>query len=1083
MATFAHRNQFVCSEVKIPAKILYAKSSAQFRFMIQNMIQRVFYKPRFRKPARVAFGVWLLALGWWSTAAGQRFPVSGQVVSAEDQQPMVGVRIQEKGTTNGVVTDTAGNFRLDVSSPTAVLTLRYIGFADLEEAVQGRSTLALAMASNSSVLQDVVVTGYRRELRGDVSAAISSIKSKDIENLVVVGLDQALQGQAPGVMVTQVTGSPGDDIAVRIRGAGTLGNNNPLFIIDGMPVSGNINMFAPSDIESIEVLKDGAAAAIYGARAANGVVLITTKRGKAGKPAFSFEAYSGTQYAARLPELLNAREYLTIRNEAIANANILRNPANQLPLYDPAILDTLPDINWLDQVFGPAPMQRYTLSAMGGSDNGRYYLSGEYQTQDGIFQGQSFDKYQLRFNGDIGNKIFKIGNNLSFSHTDRKLIGASGDGFGPGNELSGIRYALIAAPVFPGRYADGSFINVTSELGDPTLFGDGNANPLVFIQNTDWTIRRYRVFGNVFAELEPLKGFKLRTTLGGDFQFDREKLFKERLSAAIYEPTSLNEGRVFNQTLIWNNTADFQRTFGGHRISALAGMEAIQNHTDYLGASANNFRRTDPLFRYIDGSIPEALENIGASGIATEWALLSYFGQVGYSYQNRYVLSAAVRRDGSSRFGPNNRWGVFPSFSAAWNISNERFFRNVRFVSSLKIRGSYGRLGNQEIGIYPFSSLVRTGDRVYAFGNQIVTGASILETGNSNIRWETSTQTNAGVDATFWDDRLSLTADWFRKQTDDILVRVPTPQAGGSQRPPFVNAASVENRGVELGLIFKNRIREFNYSVGANFSTIRNKVLSIADSEPILGGFGLSDGPLTRTEPGYPVGSFFLYEMTGIFQSQEEIDAAPFQTVNTRPGDVRFADLNGDDKIDDKDRRHVGNPFPDFTFGVNLGFNWKNFDFSALIQGVQGNDVYFLYGNFAYETQLRGFNSYRDILNRWTPTKTNTDIPKVSVDDRNGNRRPSTRFLEDGSYTRLRNVTLGYNLQNALKWKGLSALRIYVTAQNALTFTKYPGLDPEIQANANDTRGLGLSSDLAVGIDWGTVPAPRTIIAGINIGF
>ena len=512
-------------------------------------------------------------------------------------------------------------------------------------------------------------------------------------------------------------------------------------------------------------------------------------------------------------------------------------------------------------------------------------------------------------------------------------------------------------------------------------------------------------------------------------------------------------------------------------------MEAIQNHTDYLGASASNFRRTDPLFRYIDGSIPEDLKNIGASGIATEWALLSYFGQAGYSYANRYVISAAVRRDGSSRFGKNNRWGVFPSISAAWNISNERFFENVNFISSLKLRASWGQLGNQEIGIYPYSSLVSTGDRVYIFGDKIVTGATIIETGNSNIRWETSTQTNIGLDASFWKERLSLTFDWFQKQTDDILVRVPIPQSGGAQRPPFINAASVENTGIELGLIYKNRVGKFNYNIGANISAIRNKVTSIADSEPILGGFGLSDGPLTKTEPGYSVGSFFLYEMQGIFQTQEEIDASPFQTKDTRPGDVKFADLNADNKIDDKDRKHIGNPFPDFTYGVNLSLNWKDFDLSLLVQGVQGNDVYFLYGNFAYETQLRGFNSYAEILNRWTPNNTDTDIPKVSTDDRNGNRRPSTRFLKDGSYLRIRNITLGYQLKNVLKIKSISGLRLYVTVQNALTFTKYPGLDSEIQANANDTRGLGLSSDLAVGIDWGTVPAPRTFIAGFKLEF
>jgi TonB-linked SusC/RagA family outer membrane protein len=1026
-----------------------------------------------------------LALGIVSTASlmAQTFTVTGTVRASDDNQALIGVSVLEKNTPKGIITDVNGHFKLEVANAEAVLIFRYTGFAEQELAVNGQANLEVTMGPAANQLQDVVVTGYRKEIRSNLTSAIATVKAKDIEKLVIVGIDQALQGQAPGVQVTQVTGSPGDDIAVRIRGAGTLGNNNPLFVIDGIPTTGSINMFSPGDIESIEVLKDGAAAAIYGARAANGVVLITTKRGKSGKPSFMFEAYTGIQNAFKLPKLLNAQEYLTIRNEAITNANTQRNVANQLPTYDPAILDTLPDNNWLDKVFNPANIQHYNLSAMGGGEFSNYYISGEYHKQDGIFKGQSFDKYQVRFNGEVGNKRFKVGQNLSFSHTDRKVIGGSGDGYGPGNELSGIRYALIAAPVFREKNANGDDIKVSSELGDANLYGDGNANPLVFINNTDWHIRRYRVFGNVFAELQIMKGLKIRSTLGADLLFENEKKFKERLSAAVYSPTSLNEGRIYNQTLTWNNTADFQRTFGEHHISALVGMEAIQNHIDYLGASANNFRSTDPLFRYIDASTPVDLKNIGASGIATEWALLSYFGQAGYTYSNRYVVGAAIRRDGSSRFGPNNRWGVFPSVSAAWNISNEAFFRPIRFVSSLKIRGSWGQLGNQEIGNYPYSSLVQTGNYVYSFGDQIVTGANVLETGNSNIKWETSTQINLGTDMSFFKDRLSFSADFFRKRTSNILVRVPIPEAGGSTRAPYVNAASVENKGVELSLIYKNRIGDFSYNIGANLSSIQNKVLSLANSEPILGGFGLSDGALTKTEPGYPVGSFFLYKMDGIFQTQAEIDASPFQSQYTRPGDVKFADINGDKKIDDKDRQHVGSPFPKFSYGMTLNCTWRNFDFSTLLQGVQGNDVYFLYGNFAYETQLRGFNSYHDILNRWTPENTNTNIPKVSVDDRNGNRRSSTRFLEKGSYMRVRNISIGYDLKSWLKLKNVGSLRLYVTAQNAFTFTKYHGLDPEIQANSNDTRGLGLSSDLAVGIDWGTVPAPRTFIAGFKIQF
>ena len=1027
------------------------------------------------------FSTFLLFL-FAAPVAAQRVTVSGTVISADDQQPLIGVSVAEKGLSNGISTDVDGKFKLEVAE-NAVLAFSYTGFVTQEIPVQGRTTIDVTLNNSENLIQDVVVTGYRREVRADVSSAISSVKGKDIERLVVTGIDQALQGQAPGVQVTQSTGAPGDDIAVRIRGAGTLGNNSPLFVIDGIPTTGNINMFSTNDIESIEVLKDGAAAAIYGSRAANGVILITTKKGKAGKPRFNFDVSAGFAQPYRLPKLLNSEQFLTIRNEAIVNANSLRDPARQLPTYDTHILDTLPNVDWLDLVFNPAPVQRYSLSAAGGSESSTFYLQGEYQNQEGIFRGQGFEKYGLRFNGEAGNKRIKIGNNLSFAYTNRKVVNSSGDGFGPGNEPSGVRYTLIAAPVFKPYNADGSYVNVSSLLGDPTLFGDGNANPLAFIDATDWTIKRYRFFGNVYAEVNILKGLKARTTLGADLTFTNEKLFKERLSAAIYNPSSLNEGRVFDQNLVWNNVLDFQRDFGRHRVSALAGMEAIQNQTNYLGASANNFSRTDPLFRYLNNSVATDIQNQGVSGIVTEWALLSYFGQVGYSFDNRYVINATVRRDGSSRFGRNNRYGVFPSVSGAWNISHERFFEPVKFVSSLKLRASWGQLGNQEIGVYPYSSLVQTGNRVYTFGGQVVTGASVVESGNSNIKWETSTQTDFGIDLSVWGDRLTFIGDYYRKVTDGILVRIPVPQTGGEQNPPYVNAGSVENKGLELGLIYKNRIKSFNYSIGGNISTVHNEVLSLAGGEPILGGFGLSDGPITKTEVGQPIGSFYLYKMEGIFQSQAEIDASPFQTADTRPGDVKFADLNGDNKIDDKDRGHFGSPFPDFTYGINVAMNWKNFDLSILGQGVQGNDVYFLYGNFAYEAQARGFNSYEEILNRWTPENTNTNIPKVSLDDRNGNRRISTRFLQDGSYFRLRNITLGYDFKAFIKTDAISSLRFYVTAQNAFTFTKYTGLDPEIQANTNDTRGLGITSDLAVGIDWGTVPAPRTFIAGFTMGF
>jgi len=1017
--------------------------------------------------------------------AAQQTEVKGKVVSAVDQEPLVGANVLEKGTQNGTVTDFNGAFTLNVA-PEAVLVFSYIGYANEEvpaEELTGTDAV-IELEERLNVLEDIVITGYKREIKSDVSTAISSVDAEDIENLPVLGIDQALQGQVAGIQVTQTTGAPGDDIAVRIRGVSTLGNNNPLYIIDGVPTTGNINMFSTNDIASIQVLKDGAAASIYGSRAANGVILITTKKGSSGRAKITFDAYAGFQETANLPELLNAEEYLLLRNEAINNANELRDPRRQLEPYDPAILDTLPDVDWLDELFNPAPIQKYALSATGGGESGSYYILGEYLNQEGVFRGQGFEKYLLRFNGEIGsNSRLKIGNNISLSFTDRDVIGSSGDGAGPGNELSGVRYTLIAAPVFPIRYPDGSYINTSTELADPMLFGDGNANPLAFVDATDWNVQRYRIFGNIYLDYSLFEGLNFRTNLGGDFLFTREKLFKERLSAAIYDPSSLSEQRIIDRNLVWNSTLDFNRQFGKHRLSGLLGIEVVQNSSDFIGASGNNFFRTDPLFRYLNTNVVEELSNVGISGIATEWSLLSYFGQLGYTFDSRYVLNASIRRDGSSRFGEDNRFGVFPSVSLAWNVSNEDFFQNQDFISGLKLRASWGQLGNQEIGVYPFSSLVEVGRRVYTFGNQVATGARVIETGNSNIKWETTTQIDVGLEFSLFDDRLSVLADYYRKRTEDILVRVPIPQAGGAQNPPFVNAGKVENRGFELALIHRNNIGDLQYSINANIATVQNEVLSLAESEPILGGFGLSDGPITKTEPGYPIGSFFLYQMEGIFQSQEEIEASPFQSDDTRPGDIKFADLNGDNVIDDEDRAHLGNPFPDFTYGLSANFSYKNFDLSIIGQGVQGNDVYFLYGNFAYETQARGFNSYRELLNRWTPGNTDTDIPKVSTDDRNGNRRISTRFLEDGSYFRLRNITLGYNFKDLIKTDFISALRLYVQVQNALTITSYPGLDPEIQANTNDTEGFNVSSDLAVGIDWGTVPAPRIYTFGLRVEF
>lgn len=1015
----------------------------------------------------------------------QELTISGIVSDEQTGETLIGVSVFAPVSDRGAVSDIDGTYSLTIPGPEKV-QFSYVGYQTFEVEVNESVTLNISLVPDVNIMDEVVVTGYRKEIKSNISGSISSVNAEDIEQLSVLSMEQALQGQVAGLQVTQVTGAPGDDIAVRIRGASTLGNNNPLYIIDGIPTTGNINMFSLRDVESIQVLKDGAAASIYGSRAANGVILITTKSGQSGEPSFSFESYYGVQESVNLPELLNAREYLTIRNEAITNANTLRDDRRQLDTYPLGMLDTLADVNWLDELFNPAAMQRYSLSATGGGEHSSFYLLGEYLNQDGVYRGQSFEKYLLRFNGQTKKGIFTVGNKFSLGFTDRDVINSSGDGAGPGNELNGIRYTLIAAPVFPIYDDEGNYINTSNVLGDPFLYGDGNANPLAFVDATNWNVKRYRGFGNVFAEIQPIPSLTLRTNLGIDFVQTNERVFKERLSAAIYDPSSLSEGRTSEQNLVWNNTADFQQKLGDtkqHLASVLIGMEAIDNRINHLGASARNFLRTNPLFRYFENNVNSELGDIGVSGITTSWGLLSYFAQAGYSYDSKYIINTSVRRDGSSRFGKNNRWGTFPAVSLAWNVSREKFMEALPLVSHLKVRASWGQLGNQEIGVYPYSSLVQTGQFVYPFGGNIVTGATIVETGNDNIKWETTTQTDLGFELSLWEDQLTILGDFYTKNTEDVLVRIPIPQTAGAVNPPFVNAGEIQNKGMDWSLIFKNRSGAWDYSISANFSTVKNKVLALSGSEPILGGFGLSDGPITRTEVGYPIGSFYLYDAIGIFQTMEEIDASPFQTQDTRPGDIKFADINGDMIIDDKDRAHLGNPFPDYIFGLSASVNYKNFDLSVLMQGVQGNDVYFLYGNFAYETPSRGFNSYKEILNRWTPDNRETSIPKVSLDDRNGNRRVSTRFLEDGSYIRCRNISLGYDFTDLINMNWIKGLHWYVSSQNLFTITKYPGLDPEIQANTNDTQGFNVSSDLAVGIDWGTVPAPRIWMTGIRIDF
>ncbi|SDK72840.1 TonB-linked outer membrane protein, SusC/RagA family [Catalinimonas alkaloidigena] len=1004
--------------------------------------------------------------------------VTGQVTDAQGQG-IPGVNVLLKGTASGTVTDVDGNYTLAVPDESAVLVFSSIGYITQEILVGNQTTLNIQLADNVQALSEVVVVGYGTQEKQNVTGAVASIDPQKLNQLPNISIDQALQGQAAGVQVTQGTGAPGDDIRVRIRGVGSINDNSPLYIIDGVPTKGPINTFNQRDIESISVLKDAAAASIYGARAANGVVIITTKSGKSGKTTFNLDSYYGWQEAYRLPKLLNTPQYVEIRNEAIANTNAQRAANGQGPLAISPFTgnaDSLPNTDWLDALFRVAPIQSYNLSASGGSERIRFYLAGNYFNQEGIIPNSGFERYSFRsnVNADLSKQV-KVGTNLTLTYSKKDVVGSSGDG-GGGNGGGIIRYALLRAPAIPLRNANGEYSDLPA---DQSFFGDGY-NPVGLSEKTDNKERRYRLFGNLYAEWEIIKDLKFRSDGGIDFLTGEDKRFNEQWGnfGRINNPNSLSLTDLRTATMNWTNTLSYSRYFGErHYATAVIGTEAIQNQSHFTNASRSNFPDQRPNFRYLS----RGLSQIQNSETAYDWALFSLFARATYEYGNRYLLTANLRRDGSSRFGRNQRYGIFPSVSVGWRLSNEAFLSDVAWLSNLKLRAGWGQLGNDQIPDYYPSSLV---DETvgYTFGNpqQAVRSYAVVARGDANRKWETSATTNVGLDVSLWKDRLSFTADYFIRRTSDMLVPVPLPLAAGKASAPYVNAGDVENRGLELSLGYQSNDGPFTWSVDANFTTIHNEVLSLGSGEPISGGLSNSQTPpLTRTEPGYPIGSFYLYVADGLFQDQSEIDAHAFQAAGTAPGDIRFRDLNDDGVIDGADRMHIGSPFPDFSYGLTATAGFRGFDLRAFVQGVQGNDLYNYAGRIS-EDASRPFNSSAEILERWTGPGTSNSMPRVVLVDENNNTRNSTRFLEDGSYLRLKNVTLGYTLPASwLEAAHLSQTRVYFSVQNAFTLTNYPGLDPEMGTNDND-RG---QNDLAVGIDWGTYPQPRIYTLGLNLSF
>ncbi|RYY36276.1 MAG: TonB-dependent receptor, partial [Sphingobacteriaceae bacterium] len=834
-------------------------------------------------------------------------------------------------------------------------------------------------------------------------------------------------------------------------GVGTINNADPLLVIDGVPTDVPLNTLNTDDIASFDVLKDASAAAIYGSRGANGVVLITTKKGKAGQSHLSVNAFAGVQEATNMVKMLNAEQFTQLNNEMLANNNQSTNPAYANPSSFGAGTD------WLGALFRTAPIQSYTLSYSGGSEKSDYYVSGSILDQKGIVTNTSYRRYTVQFNGNQKVlKWLKFGNNLTMN-TDQKPSGSYD-----------IRNTMAANPAQPIYNSDGSY---AGPVGQPQFYGDVR-NPIATANLIENNTQGYNVLGSVFAEATILPGLTFKTTGGLQASFWNSRSWSPQYNyQPIPQPNSyLSEQYNKSLTYTWDNFLTYDRNFGSdHHITLLAGTDAQSNNFHFVGGNISGFA-SDVTQQLNNGTLNPVL-----NGNGSEWALLSYVGRANYSYKNRYLLTATIRRDGSSRFGDNNRYGTFPSASLAWRVTEEPFFKNMTsFFSDLKIRAGYGATGNQNIGNYSFASVLTT--VVYNFNGNIVPALIALNASNPNLHWETVKQTNLGIDATFLDDRITLNVDGYIKKTTGMLVPVNLPiSTGYSGAAPYGNAGNVENKGVEISVTSRNITGDgFNWITNANISFNQNKITALSDNTPLYGGNIGLNGNININAVGHPINSFYGFVTQGIFQTQFDVDAAATQLPGADPynrtsaGDIRFKDINNDGVINDADRTYLGNPNPKFTYAMNNTFSYKGLDLSVFLQGVYGNDI-FNANNVYQESMAVAQNQTERVLGRWVGAGTSNTIPRAIFNDPNKNSRISDRFVEDGSYLRIKTATLGYTVPKAWMEKaGISTARLYVTGQNLFTFTKYSGFDPEVAVN---------------GIDFGVYPVTRTISLGVNLTF
>jgi TonB-linked SusC/RagA family outer membrane protein len=1052
--------------------------------------------------------------------APEELTVTGTVID-ENNDPLPGVSIIIKGTSKGTATDAAGKFTI-AAERGSILVFTFVGY-DMQEFTLGNATsINISMIPNVRSLNEVVVTGYTMQSKRSITGAVSSISGKELSDVAPVSLERSLQGKVSGVYISS-EGVPGGNTMVRIRGFGTTNNNDPLYVIDGVPTKGNLTSLSPSDIESITVLKDASAASIYGSRAANGVIVVTTKKGSAKAPAlqltinrgiqslnknrypdlmtpqqladahrirqvngsgtFTHNAYGSDPNNAVLPDFINPIGFqqgdniVGLNGAVIGNVNQYDDNDDNDPVGGDGVFQLMrankQGTDWFNEAFHQADFTNVNLNYSGGGEKGTYYIGTEYFDQEGVAINTNFKRYSARINS-VGNAKdwLRIGQNLNITYTE---------GVGLQNQYeNGILAQLYRIPsIIPVYDVAGNFAG-----NQQVAIGDARNPVAELTRGRDNKTRIFRTFGNAFLEADIIQGLRAKTLVGVDYTTNNGTYFTP-LNPGDYQSNQVNsftESNAFNSAIIWTNTLNYSKDIGKHTIEALGGIEYIENiFRQSAGSRQSYLSDLNINERFLSTGIGTQTNN----GAGAKNSLLSYFGKLDYSLADKYLASFTIRRDGSSRFPEKNRWGVFPAASVGWVISEEAFLKSVPAISSLKLRAGWGQVGNQDIPDANAANTFFSADVNYASysldgtNNKVLPGFDKTKRGNPDVTWETTETLNIGLDAELI-NRLSFSVEWYKKSTKDMLVDIVQPAAGGAATNAFLNVGNVENKGIELGLTYSSdESKDFKYSVGVNFSTYKNKVVKL-NSAPFYGARAFDLQQMTITREGEAISSFYGFTIDGVFRDQAEVDAF-LENVDqdgARPGTFRFRDVNNDNVINDQDRSIIGSPHPDFMYGVNINLAYKGIELSLTGTGVQGNEIFNATKYFTDFWKMDGNRSTR-LLNAWTPENTNTNIPELNSNTVVRESQESTYYIEDGSFMRIRNIQLSYNLPKAWLGKTLSSAKVYLQGQNVFTVTNYSGLDPEVNLqNFGDAR-----SNRGLGVDRGSYPIPRTISIGLNASF